>query len=35
MDEIRKIEAQYLSAIELPDDGESLIDESEDFGDDN
>ena len=35
MDDIRRIEAQYLSAIELPDDGESLIDESEDFGDDD
>ena len=35
LDEIRKIEAQYLSAIELPDDGESLIDESEEISNDD
>ena len=34
IDEIRKIEAQYLSAIDSPDGGESLIDESEALGDD-
>lgn len=33
--DIRRIEAQYLSAIELPDNGESLIDESEEISDDN
>lgn len=32
--EIRKIEAQYLSAINAPDSGESLIDESEALGED-
>ena len=35
LDEIRKIEAQYLSAIELPDDGKSLIDESEEISNDD
>ena len=34
IDEIRKIEAQYLSAINSGDGGESLIDESEDQGED-
>lgn len=35
LDMIRRIEAQYLSAIELPDNGESLIDESEEISNDN
>lgn len=34
IEEIRKIEAQYLSAINTDDGGESLIDESEDQGED-
>lgn len=34
IDEIRKIEAQYLSAINTADGGESLIDESEAEGED-
>ena len=34
LDEIRKIEAQYLSAINTADGGESLIDESEAEGED-
>lgn len=35
LNEIRRIEAQYLSAIDLPDSGESLIDEREELSDDN